>query len=286
MTARTVILLVALMAVAVFAQNTVAPAPAPAAGEEYTPAIMSKPHRALKKPIIFNPAPEAGTPEADAPIVGAVPANLKKSVVTEHIYGGAVEFEKSRTPQGCRCRRQLPEKYRYDARFKRTPRPVTPCGCPAVVNATNPEATLPPVIARLYPQRNVTVNVTAPCTVNATAPVVTKIAPQYYPKRRGPRAEARRAARLAGLAPCPKNATAAAPATITPSFYPTRRHRRHSRKNRKARRAARKAGKKADRKARREARKARRAAKKAQRKARRAAKKAARDAKKKAQQKK
>jgi hypothetical protein len=214
------------------AANTVAPAPV---GEEFTPAIMTRAPASMKKPIIFAPTPAAGAPDADAPLTGAVPANLKKSAISEHIYGGAVEFEKSRTPPGCRCRKQLPEKYRYDTQFKSEQQAPAPCACGAPVNATKPQDSLPPVVARLYPLRvNTTANATAPCPAPA-APVVAKIAPAYYPKRKGARALAKAGA--AAAAPC----APAAPTTITPSFYPTRQERRAKRK---ARRAAKKAGKK------------------------------------------
>jgi len=219
-----VLLLLALAAVAVCAQV-----------EEYTPAIMTKPAGSLKKPIIFAPAPASGTPDADAPIVGKVPENLKKSAISENIFGGVVEFEKSRTPQGCRCRRQLPEKFRYDTQFKRDRVNATsPCGCPTPVK--KPEDSLPPVVAKLYPIRvNTTLNATAPCA--PPAPVVAKIAPSYYPKRKGPKALAKAAALAA--APCLKNATEPAkPTTITPSFYPTREERRARRALRRARKAA------------------------------------------------
>lgn len=226
-----IILLVIAIAGAVTAQQP----------EEYTPAIMGKPAASLKKPIIFAPAPPAGTPEADAPLFGAPPATLKKANVTENIYGGVVEFAKGRDGKGCRCRKQLPEKYRYDAQFKKERKALktTPCGCP-VAAPPKPEDKLPPVIARLYPVRNATLNATAPCPKPA-APVVQKIAPSYYPKGRGPRALARKAAKALkkGAAPCPKPAPVA-PAHVTPQFYPTRSERRANRKARKAKKAAKK----------------------------------------------
>jgi len=225
MRAVAIILLLALAAVAVYGQV-----------EEYTPAIMTKPSDSLKKPIIFAPTPASGTPDADAPIVGKVPENLKKSAISENIFSGVVEFEKSRTPQGCRCRRQLPEKYRYDTQYRRerAVNGTSPCGCPTPVK--KPEDALPPVVAKLYPIRvNTTLNATAPCA--APAPVVQKIAPSYYPKRKGPKALAKAAALAA--APCLKNATEPAkPVTITPSFYPTAAERRARRKLRRERKRA------------------------------------------------
>jgi len=250
--------LVAICAVAVTAQNgnTVSPAPAV---DTYTPAIMTPPSSSLKKPIIFDASASLpGAVDADAPLIGKPPANLKKSVVTEHIYGGVVEFAKGRTAGGCRCRKQLPEKFRYDTQFKRdyNATAVTPCGCPAKP-APKPEDALPPVVAALYPHRhrhNATRNATAPCA--APKPVVQKIAPSYYPHRKSARALAKEAA--AAAAPCAKNATAAVPATITPSFYPAkhRRSRKGSKKERRAARKARRAARKAAKKARRAARKA------------------------------
>lgn len=193
---------------------------------------MTAPSSSLKKPIIFNPTPAigSGAPEDDEPLTGEVPSTLKKSAISENIFGGAVEFEKSRTPQGCPCRKQLPEKYRYDAQFKRgTPVVATPCGCNATAVA-KPEDALPPVIAKLYPIRANTTNTTAPCPA-PPAPIVQKIAPAYYPKR----------VKVAAPVPCAKNATApVVPATVTPSFYPTRSERRARRAARKAAKAAKK----------------------------------------------
>jgi len=239
--------LMAVMAIAVSAQVPDASAAAPAAVDAAAtdaapvPAIMTKPAKTLTKPIIFSPTPAVGSVDVDAPLFGAPPANLKKANVSENIYGGVIEFTKGRDHHGCKCRKQLPEKFRYDAQFK-PDAPVlkfTKCGCP--IKAAKPEDKLPPVIASLYPKRHHhhhnSTNSTGPCP-KPKAPVVQKIAPAYYPKRAGPRALAKAAALAA--APCPKP-VAAAPATITPSFYPTRSERRS---RRKARRAAKKAGKK------------------------------------------
>jgi hypothetical protein len=218
----TILLLVFAMAVAVTAQVQ----------DEYTPAIMTPAPSTLKKPIIFAPAPPAGTTDADAPLFGAPPTNLKKANISENIYGGVVEFAKGRDGRGCRCRKQLPEKYRYDAQFKKDVVPTTPCGCPIV--APKPEDKLPPVIARLYPVPKNTTNTTAPCP--KPEPVVVKIAPKYYPKRQGPRALARAAAAAALAANCTKPAPA--PVHITPKFYPTRSERRARRRARRAKKAA------------------------------------------------
>lgn len=218
----TILLLVLACAVAVTAQ-------APA--DDYTPAIMTPAPSSLKKPIIFAPAPPTGS-DADTPLFGAPPATLKKANISENIYGGVIEFAKGRDANGCRCRKQLPEKYRYDAQFKRERKAVTPCGCP-VPPAPKPEDKLP-VIARLKPvPKNTTA---APCPAPA-APVVQKIAPGYYPRGRGPRALARAAAKANATAPCPKPAPPA-PTTITPAFYPTRAERRARAKARAARKAA------------------------------------------------
>jgi hypothetical protein len=230
MKAACVLLVLAALVCAVTAQ------PAVPAVDEYTPAIMTKPAATLKKPIIFAPAPAGGV-DVNSPLFGAPPAGLKKANISENIYGGVVEFAKGRDARGCRCRKQLPEKFRYDAQFKKERKVVGPCGCPIV--APKPEDKLPPVIARLYPIRANTTNTTAPCPKPAE-PVVVKIAPKYYPKRKGPRALAAEAAKLAAcLKPAP-----AAPVHITPKFYPTPAERRARRKARRAARLAAAAAKK------------------------------------------
>jgi len=221
----TILLLVLAFAVAVTAQ-------APA--DEYTPAIMTPAPSTLKKPIIFAPAPPAGTPDADAPLFGIPPTTLKKANISENIYGGVIEFAKGRDNNGCRCRKQLPEKFRYDAQFKRERKvnATGPCGC-APAPAPQPLDKFP-LIARLKPvPANTTLNATAPCPKPAD-PIVVKIAPKYYPKRKGPRALAKEAAKN-----CPKPA-APAVTHIAPKFYPTRSERRARRKARQARKAAKK----------------------------------------------
>jgi hypothetical protein len=220
----TILLLVIAFAVAVTAQ-------APA--DEYTPAIMTPAPATLKKPIIFAPAPPAGTADADAPLFGVPPTTLKKANISENIYGGVIEFAKGRDNNGCRCRKQLPEKFRYDAQFKRERKVAAtgPCGC-AVPPPAQPLDRIP-IIARFYPVRANTTNTTAPCPKPAE-PIVQKIAPGYYPKRKGPRALAKEAAKN-----CPKPA-APAVVHIAPKFYPTRSERRARRKARAARKALKK----------------------------------------------
>lgn len=275
--------LLAIMAVAAFGQNTVTPS---TPVEQYTPAIIGKAPESLKKPIIFSPPVAPNSPDADAPLTGAPPKNLKKSVVTEHIFGGAVEFKASRTRGGCPCRKQLPEKFRYDTEFKPERVKQPRCPCARRKRKHSKKGKLPPVIAALYPDRNATLfraNATAPCLkANVTAPVVEKIAPQYYPKR--PSRRALKKALAAKKAACAKNAEALKKKreTITPAFYPPRpvkKSRKHGKKAKAARKAA-KAQRKAARKAKKEARAAKRAAKKAARAAKKAARKAKRDAKK------
>jgi hypothetical protein len=189
---------------------------------EEVPAVMTKPSDNLKKPIIFAPTPAPNTPEADAPIFGVVPEKFKKSAVSENIFGGVVEWTKGRTPQGCRCRQQVPEKYRYDAQFKKERPQLTACGCP--VPAPKPEDALPPIIAKLKRERPPVQNVTCPIV---KAPVPTKIVPQYYPYKR----------RKDVPKPCPAP-TPAKPVTIQPKFYPTNAERRARRRARRAAKAA------------------------------------------------
>jgi len=200
-------LLVVLLAAGVVAQTT------PAA-DEPIPAIMTPPAANLKKPIIFTPSTTASSPGADEPVFGDLPANFKKSAVSENIYGGAVEYERSRAPNGCPCRRQVPEKYRYDAQFRKERKAVTPCGCAPV--EPKPEDKLPPVIAQLRREPKV-INVTLPCNTTQPAPVVQKITPAYYPRRRKQA--------LLTPQPCPKAPEPPKPERVTPEFYPWRSRR-------------------------------------------------------------
>ena len=194
---------------------------------------MGKAAANLKKPILFAPAPAADAPDANAPIIGAAPANLKKpAAVTENIFGGAVEFAAvNDTKTGCPCQKALPEKFRYDAEL-RDPEaaPAAPaCPCAAPAPAPKPEDALPPVIAKLRKEKPA-VAAPAPCAKPVVAaPAVEKVAPSYYPKRAKLAAVA-----AAAAAPCPAPAVAAKPATVVPQFYGD------SAADRAARRAARK----------------------------------------------
>jgi hypothetical protein len=185
----------------------------------------------LKKPIVFNP-PALAAAAADEPLTGPVPANLTKSAISENIYGGNVEWEKVIDVNGCRCRRQIPEKYRYDARFRRELPPVTTNACGCAVKAPNPEDALPPIIAKLRREIPV-VNVTAPCPNVPVPPPVVKIAPSYYR-----RTIEEVAALNAPKAPCNTTATPPVVEKIAPKFYPTRAERWARKKARRARRAA------------------------------------------------
>ena len=195
---------------------------------------MGKAAANLKKPILFAPAPAADAPDANAPIIGAAPANLKKpAAVTENIFGGAVEFAAANdTKTGCPCQKALPEKFRYDAEL-RDPEaapaaPACPCATPAP--APKPEDALPPVIAKLRKEKPA-VAAPAPCAKPVVAaPAVEKVAPSYYPKR----AKLAAVAAAAAAAPAPTPVVAAKPATVTPQFYGD------SAADRAARRAARK----------------------------------------------
>lgn len=201
MKATLLVLVLAVMAIGVFAQDT------------YTPAIMTKPADNLKKPIIFAPKPAAGSADADAPLTGAAPAGLVKAVVTANLYGGAIEFKKGRDANGCPCKKQLPEKFRYDTQFRAAAKaaPASKCGC-APKPAPKPEDALPPVIAQLRAEPK-KVAAPAPCAKKVAAPAAPSVAPEYYPKK----------AKVAAPAPCAKPVAAAAPAKITPEFYPVRK---------------------------------------------------------------
>lgn len=216
MKATLLVLVFALLAVGAYAQDAVS-----------SPAIMTPPADNLKKPIIFAPAPAANSTDADAPLTGAAPANLKKAVVTENLYGGAIEFVKGRDHHGCPCRKQLPEKFRYDTQFKAEKKTHKKhhCGC-GKKKATKPEDALPPVIAQLRP-RHKKHKKAAPCAKPVAAAPKPQIAPEYYPKK----------VKKVAAAPCAKP-VAAKPATIAPEFYPTRAERRARRKARKAKKAA------------------------------------------------
>jgi len=216
-----ILLLVACAVIAVSAQSA-----------DESPAIMTKPAAGLKKPLIFAPVQVGAAADgADAPLTGAVPATLKKATVTENIFGGAVEFENATTPNGCPCQRPAPQKFRYDAQFRKPVVAAAPCGCANATAPVAPDAHLPPVVAKLYRER-VNVTAAAPC-VQVAAPLPTKIVPKYYPNR---------IVQVQAAAPCANPAVAAKPATVTPSFYgETKAERAARRAERKTRDAARQA---------------------------------------------
>lgn len=252
----------------VSAQNIVVAAPPPAIDpatglpivtEE--PAIIGRPRHGLKKPIIFNPTPVNADANSDEPLIGKAPANLKKSAVSEHIYGGApVAYEVGREVGGCPCKRAVPEKYRYDTKWKKEFPKFNACGC--AIPAPKPEDALPPVIARIRREPKVLAfNVTLPTngthvlypngTLAALPKVVEKIAPDYYrfPRDINERIQARINATLS--VPCTNCAklheqllnAAKKPESVQPHFYPTLAQRRERRRARRA--AAREAARKA-----------------------------------------
>jgi len=241
MKATLIVLLIALLAVAVCAEN---PAPAPTRQPREVPAIIGAAPAGFKKPIIFAPAAPASTADGDVPLTGAPPANLKKANVSENIYGGVVEFARGRNYNGCPCRLNVPEKFRYDAEFRkpfnltqwRLRNNGTRCGC-GPRPKPRPEDALPPVVAvlrkRHHHRRNTTL---VPCRRNVTAPVPVKIAPEYYNRRLSRKERAAKKAAWLAKQGCAKNATL--PTTVQPKFYPTRTERRARRKARRAAKAA------------------------------------------------
>jgi hypothetical protein len=213
------VVLLAMAAITVSAQNTMEDAPLNP--PKTYPAIMTKPADNLKKPIIFDPT-RHGTKGVvtDEPLMGTPPAALKKSAVSTNIFGGAIEYVRGRHPQtGCACRKQKPEKFRYDTEFKpekvKQPRR---CGC----KKKEKKPLIPPVIPEMKPvPPKVKKGKLVPCAKPAKKKET--IAPEYKPKKL--------------KAPAPTNCTKPVPpkpATIAPEFYPV---------NVKAQRAARRARK-------------------------------------------
>jgi len=137
----------------------------------------------LKKPIIYDPTPvDPNAPIVDPITIGTPPPTLKAPVITDNIFGGAVEWENATTPFGCPCKRLVPSKYRYDSRFYKPQVNITVgCGCPWGLNLTNttdPAAALPPVVARLYPlPLNVTIT---PWNSTLLLPPQPRVRPHYY----------------------------------------------------------------------------------------------------------
>jgi hypothetical protein len=239
MKATLIVLVLAILAVAVCAQ---APAASPTRQPREVPAIMTPAPTNFKKPIIFAPVAPASTVDGDVPLTGTPPANLKKANISENIYGGVVEFARGRNYNGCPCRLNVPEKFRYDAQFRkpfnltqwRLRNNGTRCGCPPKIK--KPEDALPPVVAVLrkrHRQRNTTL---VPCRRNVTAPVPVKIAPEYYNRRLSRKERAAKKAAWLAKQGCAKNATL--PTTVQPKFYPSRQERRARRKARRAAKAA------------------------------------------------
>lgn len=177
----------------------------------------------MKKPIIFSADAAADAKDPSAPLTGKPPANLKKAAVSEAINGGAVQYEVSKTAAGCPCRKQVPEKYRYDVKFKKAQAPPAPCPC-ADKKATpaKPEDKLPPIVAEIKPEPK-KAEPAKPCAADKAAPKpVEKVAPQYYPSDEA--REKQRQEWLKKQAPC--NTTAPAQPkkeTVNPEFYPPKK---------------------------------------------------------------
>jgi hypothetical protein len=220
-----------------------APAPLVPAEPVSVPANTTKPAANLKKPIIF--LNRTHTPkDPSEPLTGPVPKKLKKAAISKNIYGGAVHWKKGRDRNGCPCKRQVAEKYRYDAQYK--PEKVkfsTKCCCK---KKKNKKPKLPPVVAELYPKKPKKHRKGGkngkkgnkgkkgkkgkkhhPCAKpKAKKP---KIAPEYYPAK--PKKHKKK------KAPCHKKAPKKN-ATVTPEFYPARpqklrKHRKGKKANKK-----------------------------------------------------
>jgi len=171
--------------------------------------VTSKPAPVLKPALIFYPKRDHNS---DEPLTGKLPSNLTKPHITEHIYGGAVEFRKGRDNNGCPCKEVKPEKYRYDTEFKAEKAKKTKCSCGK--KKKGKKSKFPPIVAALYPKKNKSKK-TKPCA-KTPKKKVEKIAPEYRAAK--PKAPKK--------APCAKP-TAPKNATIAPEFYPARKHHKH-----------------------------------------------------------
>jgi len=237
---------------------------APLSTEE--PAIMVKTLAqaapTLKAPRIYTP-PAVVAAALDEPILGALPKNttLKApAAINPNIFGGVVEFENATTPMGCPCSRPIPSRHRYDAEFVNpTLAPVNiTCGC---MNTTNTTNELPPIIARLRREVNITIpscnttviNGTVVTFINGTkfvngttqAPII-QILPKYYKHARAQTVlAAAAAAALLPPVPCVNPNLPPVNGTIQPHYVGETKAERAARRaawaQRQAARAARRA---------------------------------------------
>jgi len=120
------------------------------------PAIMSAPTANLTKPIIYSWRLNETNHRHHhhlGVISGKPPAALKRVKVTRNLYGGKVEWERSRNPHtGCHCKRQV-KRFRYDVELKNRKgkhgkHKKHRCHC------KKKKAKLPPVVAELYPKKH------------------------------------------------------------------------------------------------------------------------------------
>jgi len=171
--------------------------------------VTSTPAPTLTPAIIWKPKHRGPN---DGPLFGTIPANLTKPHITPHIYGGEVRYRRSNDTNGCPCREQVPEKFRYDTELRDRKKSQKKCSC-AKKGKKGKKSGLPPIVAALYPKRSSGKNKKKACKKPA-AKKVAKIAPEYRAARKHKK-----------KAPCPpskpKNVT------VTPEFYPPRKHHKH-----------------------------------------------------------
>jgi len=187
---------------------------------------VTSPPAPTLKPALIYPSRRGGDP--NSPLTGTPPANLKKAVITKHIYGGAVEFRKGRDGNGCPCRERVPEKHRYDIELKDRPKKEKKCKCAKKKQGKKGKreskrlrkAGIPPVVAKLYPQRRRSgrkgkkgKRKLKPCKKEHKKKKA-HITPEYKP------AKAKKHKKN-----CKKHKKKKA--TIAPEFYPPRRHHKH-----------------------------------------------------------
>jgi len=190
--------------------------------------VLSAPADNLSKPIIYEERPKS-THEGDVPLFGAAPDNLVKAHISKNIFGNSVVFKKAIDERGCPCKRQVPEKYRYDAQYKPEPRKWSKkCCCKdGKEHHHHHKPKLPPIVAEIkkhhkhHHHHNATLPCPKPFHHHHKANVTVS---EYYPAKKHHKKHHH-------LKHCGHNATHAHKNhTITPAFYPPHRLTRAQRK--------------------------------------------------------
>jgi len=180
----------------------------------------------LLVPRIYDPHRHGPHRDPTLPTFGKPPQNFTKAAISKNPFGSTVTYRRAHDRNGCPCKRQVPEKFRYDVQYrKHHPRKYSPkCCCKKKKSKDG----LPPIVAELKPKKHKK-KALPPCPKPKAAPKK-KISPEYYPAHNKKLLKAQAAAAAALKACLNGTVVKKKKGTIEPAFYPAQPLKRHRRK--------------------------------------------------------